>query len=1515
MSHVQSDSIAIIGMAGRFPGAPTLEAFWLNLRNGVESVSFFTNEELRAAGVAPEQIADPDYVPAAAVIDDVDQFDAQLFDLSPAEAEQLDPQHRVFLETAWEALEDAGHDPDRFDGLVGVYAGAAMNTYALNHLIDRRGPLHATDLYQVMLGNDKDFLASRVAYKLNLRGPGVTVQTACSTSLVAVHLACQSLLGGECDMALAGGVSLMVPQRVGYLYQPGMVLSPDGHCRAFDARGQGIVGGNGAGIVVLRRLGDALAAGDAIRAVIRGSAVNNDGGNRAGYTAPGIDGQAAVIAEAQAVAGVEPDSIGYIEAHGTATPIGDPIEVAALTRVFGARPRRDGHCALGSVKTNIGHLNTAAGIAGLIKTVLALQHGCIPPSLHFTEPNPRIDFESGPFRVAAAVTDWPAGLRRAGVSSFGIGGTNAHVVLEGAPPAPAPAPAHRAWQILPLSARSVGALDAMATRLAAHLRAAPQTDLADVAFTLATGRRVLEHRRAVVVSCCADAAQVLEGGAPDRTAGGSGPAGRRPVAFLLSGQGAQYVGMGRELYETEPVFRDSVDRCAEALKPLAGFDERAAIYPAQANPEAEAALTQTEVAQPALFTICYALAELWKSFGVRPAAMLGHSIGEYVAACLAGVLSLEDALALVAMRARLMQRMAPGAMLSVPLGEDELAPRLGGLSVAAVNGRAQCVVSGGLAAVAALARQLSDEGIDAIQLRTSHAFHSHLADDILDEFRACVAAVRLMPPKLPFLSNITGTWITAPQATSADYWVRHLRGTVRFADGLGELLRDPARVLIEVGPGRSLAAMARQHPGWQAGHLAVVSLPSARRTDRRAADPPPILSSLGQVWAAGASMDWSGVFAAAPRRRLPLPTYRFERRRFWPAAPTATTEPARSVNRSDIDNWFYARTWERALPERRTARQAPRSWLVFCDDDGRSTALARELMERGHTVKRVRRGARFARDGDDFTLDPSDPAGHEALQRALATHPPVTKIVHGMGFESLLHLGRALGRTNREVQIAIVTAGAWPVTGTECLRPEQATAAGPALVLPQEYPHLTCRQIDCDESDPGAAALAAELLRLDAPPLVALRGRFRWVPVVRPVTLPAPPTGCEPLRERGVWLITGGLGGVGLALSKHLARTTQARLVLTRRRPWSREDDGESGTAAALRDLEAAGAEVLVAIADVTDQAAMEAVLAQARDRFGRISGVIHAAGIVTPEPVDRKSTASAARVMEAKVRGAGVLDAIFADDPPDVMVLCSSLAAVLGGIGLIDYSAANAFLDAFAARRSLQRPGLTVSIGWDGWHQLGMAAALSEAERQRRAGGMPGGGITSDEGGQVLHRILGADLPQVLVSVTDLNARIARDRAMQLAAAELNGPGTHGPAAAEPAARPAHPRPALATAYTAPRSPIEEMLAGTICEVLGVDRVGIFDNFFDLGLDSFLIIQAHARMRRRLSELGIVDGGGLMVADMFEYHNVSELARRLGRRDAAAPRRDGLPERARRQQQAMEEERQHRGRRPMRDA
>ncbi|MEV0681651.1 type I polyketide synthase [Actinosynnema sp. NPDC050436] len=857
-------SIAVVGMAGRFPGAADTDELWRNLAGGVESITFFDRAELLAAGVPAATADDPRYVPARGVLRDVGLFDAGFFGYSARDAQIIDPQQRLFLECAWEAVEHAGHDTARFDGQVGVYAGSSLSGYLLHLLTDRR-LLETVGPYRMMLANDKDHLTMRVAHKLDLRGPAITVQTACSTSLVAVHQACQALLSQECDMALAGGVTIALPQVAGYRYEDEGIMSPDGHCRAFDATAAGTVAGSGAGVVVLRRLADALRDGDTVHAVVLGSAVNNDGAGKAGYTTPSSAGQAAVITEALAVAGVDPATVSYVEAHGTGTALGDPIEVSALGSALGAPA--GGSRVLGALKTNIGHLDAAAGVAGLIKAVLALGHRALPGTLHFTEPNPRAGFAAAGLRVSAGLTAWepPPGLpRRAGVSSFGMGGTNAHVVLQEAAP-PVPTGPARQWQVLALSAATATALPVAAAKLAGHLAANPD-GLADAAFTLQVGRRVLRHRRAVVCRDVEEAVTALRGGVPGHAAEGDGPTGRRPV-FMFPGQGAPAASAVAALHADEPVFREHVDRGAKLAAPALGADLRDVLL--SGDPDA---LRDTAVAQPALFTLQHALARLWISWGVRPEAVIGHSVGEFTAACLAGVWSFEDALGLLVARGALMRGLEPGVMLGVPLPERELTGLVtGDIALAAVNAPDLGVVAGPVDAVTALEAALVARGVTTRRLHTGLAFHSPLVEPAMAGFREAVARVSASPPRLPFVSTVTGTWITDEQAVSPDYWTRHMRATVLFSAGVRSLLDAAPRVLLEVGPGGTLSALARRHGA--AGTAVVTSLPG-----RSAGGP---AGALAGLWAAGVDVDWDAYHRGARRRRIPLPTYPFERERHW----------------------------------------------------------------------------------------------------------------------------------------------------------------------------------------------------------------------------------------------------------------------------------------------------------------------------------------------------------------------------------------------------------------------------------------------------------------------------------------------------------------------------------------------------------------------------------------------------------------------------------------------------------
>ncbi len=896
--------IAIVGMAGRFPGARDVAELWRNLRDGVEAVRFPAPEEFLARGLDPALLADPAWVKAVSQMDGYDCFDERFFGINPREAELMDPQHRVLLECAWEALESAGYDAQTISGRVGVWAGATLSTYLLFHLVGN--PLAAgADPLQVILGNASDALATRISYKLNLRGPSHSVQCACSTSLVAIHTACQSLLNEECDMALAGGVSIQADAGLGYRYVPGSVVSPDGHCRAFDAAAQGSIFGSGVGLVVLKRLEDALADRDTIRAVILGSAVNNDGSLKVGFTAPGVEGQAAVISEALAVAGVDPTTIAYVEAHGTGTALGDPIEVQALTRAFREYTDKKGFCALGSIKSNVGHLDVAAGVSGLIKTVLALEHGELPPSLHYEQPNPRIDFASAPVYVNAALTPWPIGEtpRRAGVDSFGLGGTNAHVVLEQAPE-PEPAVSTRPWQLLPLSARTPEALAAAGARLAEHLQSA--IDLGDAAYTLAVGRRAFGVRQALVARDPTDAAACLTAGDPVRLLTASEPAegwpeSGRPVVFVFPGQGAQHVGMGRDLYASEPVFQEEIDRAATLLAPRLGLDLRHVLYPA-AGAEAEAArqLARTAIAQPALLAVEVALARLLGAWGIRPQAMLGHSLGEYTAAVLAGVFTFEQALELVAERGRLIEQIGTdgGTMLAVPLSEAEIAPFLGGeVHLAALNAPSLVSVAGPAAAVANLTARLAAEGVVALPLQVAFAGHSPQTEPVVAPYQARVAAARPKAPAIPFVSSSTGTWIDAAEASDPGYWARHLRQPVRFSDGVETLRTQPGTVLLEVGPSAGLSPLLRWHLASPEERPVVAAMRQPKDTS---SDLATLLGALGRLWVSGVRIDWQGFYAGQGRHRVPLPTYPFARRRHWiesagVTAVRADAEPAAAI--------------------------------------------------------------------------------------------------------------------------------------------------------------------------------------------------------------------------------------------------------------------------------------------------------------------------------------------------------------------------------------------------------------------------------------------------------------------------------------------------------------------------------------------------------------------------------------------------------------------------------------------
>ena len=1511
------EAIAIIGMSGRFPGAKNVSEFWENLRDGVESISFFSREELEAAGRDPALVNNPDFVKAGSVLDEIELFDASFFGFNPREAEVIDPQQRLFMECAWQALEDAGYDPERFDGSIGVYAGAAMGSYLFN-LISNRELIRIVGAFQVMIGNDKDHLTTHVSYKLNLKGPSVVVQTACSTSLVAVCMACQSLLDHQCDMALAGGVSIKIPQKTGYLYQEGMIVSPDGHCRPFDAKAKGTVGGDGLGIVVLKRLADAIADRDNILAIIKGSAINNDGALKVGYTAPSVEGQAEVIAMAQAMAEVDPETITYVEAHGTATLLGDPIEVAALTQAFRAGTQKTNFCGIGSVKSNVGHLNTAAGVAGLIKTVLMLKHRMLPPSLHFKQPNPGIDFGNSPFYVNTKLGAWQPGAtpRRAGVSSFGIGGTNAHAILEEAPEAASPDPSRPA-QLLLLSAKTSTALETLTANLVEHLKRNPDSNFADLAYTCQVGRRAFGHRRMVVCQNGETAVSLL-GALDPRSVFTAHDAKERPVVFMFPGQGAQYVEMTRELYEVEPTFREHVDFCSEFLQPLLGQDLRQLLYPRSDQSGAIAdQLGQTAFSQPALFAIEYALAQLWMEWGVRPQAMIGHSVGEYVAACLAGVFSLEDALSLIAARGRMMQKMPGGSMLAVALSEQDVRTFLNStLDLAAVNGTSMCVVSGPREEVARLEATLGAQGKSTQALHTSHAFHSRMMDSLLEPFTNLVRSVDLHPPTMPYISNVSGTWITADAATDPGYWAKHLRQTVRFAEGLRELLKEPDSVLLEVGPGETLSTLVRQHPDKKDEQVIISSV---RRPQAQRSDVEVLLQALGRLWLSGQSIKWPGVYKNERRRRLSLPPYPFERQRYWieasgqQGAATSAAEPA--VKRPDLAEWFYVPSWKRTMLPRASTKEdvaSQGSWLVLSAASGVGAQLGAQLLGRLHQQAQkvfvVTAGSQFTKRGNyEYTINPRQPDDYQSLINGLkAAGPFPTRILHllslaepkqsaaemeeaaTLGFHSLLALAQALGAENisESIQIGVVSNRLHLVTGEETLQPEQATVLGPCGVIPQEYPNITCRNIDVDLPDgkhPAGERLLDQLLTelamsesLDK--VVAYRGGQRWSQIFEQARFDQRADDI-PLREAGVYLITGGLGGIGLALAEYLAETVRPKLVLIGRsaiperdawRKWLQthdEQDPISGKIRQVQTLEALGAEVLVVSADVTNRDEMQAATDRTLERFGAINGVIHAAGIAGGGIIQLKTPETADSVLAPKVKGTLVLDVILKDIELDFFVLCSSVTSIFGGVGQVDYCSANAFLDAYAnAAVSRDARRVVVSINWDAWAEVGMAVntALPRDLQERRALALKQG-ILAKEGAEVFKRILNTSVSQVAISTIDLNARMQRSISSST------------PSQAERATEPGapqsltagHARPSLGTTYVEATNEVEQTMIKLWQRLLGVEQVGIHDDFFELGGHSLLAVQLMSAIEKEFSQR-------IPIVSLFQHATVESLAKLL---------------------------------------
>lgn len=1352
--------IAIVGMACHFPGAGNISEYWDNLLNGVESVSRFSNEELLAAGESPKSIADPNYVNAQPFLKDFDRFDAKFWGFSPQDAAVTDPAHRIFMEVAYQSLEHAGHTGYDSEGTVGVFASSGASQYWMENL--NTNPQLIDEMGEFLVrhtGNDMNFLATRLSYELDLRGPSLNIQTACSSALVAVHMGVQSLLGGECDTAIVGGSTVLLPQGRGYLYRDGEIMSPDGHCRPFDAKSAGTIFGSGAGAVVLRRLEDALEDGDTIYALIRGSAINNDGAQKVGYLAPGVEGQAGAVSEALEISGIDAADVSYIEAHGTGTLVGDPIEFEALNQVYREATTKRNYCGVGSVKSNIGHLGEAAGAAALIKVVLSLQNKKIPASINYDSPNPDIELEDSPFFINNSLRDWQGekGGRIAGVTALGAGGTNAHVIVAEPLDTEELVSSHHSKQLLVVSAKTETALKASCRNLARLLHEQPDIELADVAFTLQVGRRAYDHRKVLAADDREEAIFLLEGGDDKRVAQDKAEDKDPSLVLMFPGGGAQYAGMGAELYSTEVTYRQAFDDCLAVLAPALAEEIKSLVFATEQLEEASKKMEMPSRTLPSLFATEYALAKQLMFWGAEPTAFIGHSMGEYTAACLSGVISVKDAMNLVHLRGQLFEKNSMGGMLSISLPEADARRHMSdNLDIAAVNAPDFCVASGPVEDIERLQLRLEEQEVDCTRVRIDVAAHSSMLDVVLEEFSTFCHSINFSSPKIPFTSNLSGGWITDKQATDPDYWVQHLRNTVRFADNIATVLEDDTRVLVEVGPGRTLTNLA------QAGGVQAKAIFNAmRHANEVCSDVEYALRTYGKMWAAGVNHDWTLLWVDERRRRVALPTYPFERKTYWvePGKQKLAFSSERSLGKLlSIDDWFGRLSWAQSTCSA-SIDALPNAWLVFDDELGLSDRVCGLLQGKDNSARliRVTKGLKFLRKADnEFELNPENCSDFESLFEIFAAEGFLPQSIIYMwaasAFESkssreilseydtnlkssfwgLFNLSKVLSESDAPVRLTAITNDMQALVGSGS--PDKSLVLGPINVLPHEVPNIETQSIDISLSGSqkkdvvGVAAerIVRELCSDCTDRHIAYRGLDRWVRCITSSKASHVESNKPWMHKGGTYLITGGLGGVGLTIARELAEQGAATLMLIGRNGLPERSDWQSWldshveadiTSQRIRqvlDIEHAGANVLCTAADVTNYQSFSTSVEKLISIAGKIDGVIHAAGVMDDQLIIEKTEQSAKKVIESKIKGALILDSIFDNKELEFFVVFSSVASYLGLPGQVDYTAANAFLDAFAIERSGRAEGQTIAINWNAWQEVGMAVNAQREENYR---------------------------------------------------------------------------------------------------------------------------------------------------------------------------------------------------------
>ncbi|MBU8665451.1 amino acid adenylation domain-containing protein [Virgibacillus pantothenticus] len=1463
------NDIAVIGMAGRFPGAKNLKEYWDNLKNGVESVSFFSDEELIDSGIDSELLKNPNYVKASAIIDGVENFDSEFFGYTHMDAEMMDPQVRIFHECAWHAFEDAGYSPSKTEGLVGVYAGASSNVFweFLGNLQSADGSAR----FESGQLNDKDYLNSHISYKFNLKGPSISVFTACSTNLVAIHLACKDLINRECDTALSGGVSLSLPQVKGYMYEEGMIGSPDGHCRAFDAEAKGTILGNGVGCVILKRLDDAVADGDHIYAVIKGSAINNDGSQKVGYSAPSVEGQASVIRKAHQDAKVSPESITYIETHGTGTVIGDPIEIEGLKKAFNTTKRN--YCAIGSVKTNIGHLDSAAGIASFIKTVLAIKNKQLPPSLHYTRSNPAIQFESSPFYVNNKLQDWKSNKPlRAGISSLGIGGTNAHIILEEAPITSREethSKVSKPHKLVVLSAKSEEALAKQGKNLINYLKENDTCNLEDVCYTLQLGRERFKYRRTLVCSDVKDLIKGLEEENSRKSHRYYSKVDNKRAIFMFPGQGSQYINMGKELYQKEPAFRDELDHCLKLVEDEHHLKLKEILYPEVDSYESKELIKNTSLAQPLIFSFEYALAKTLIKFGIKPHSMIGYSFGEYVAACLAGVFTLEEALRLVVLRGKLMEELPPGAMLSVPVTEDEIKPFLTeDISLAVVNG-SSCIVSGTTVAIDQLESLMKSKKYFCTKVPVTHASHSSLTDSILQTFGEEVKKIDLKVPTIPYLSNVTGDWITPEEATNHNYWISHLRETVRFGDGVEKLVQIKHGIFLEVGPGQDLSGIVRRYIESN-GEENII--PFVRNRAIQISDTYYFYSKIGSLWLYGFPINWRNIWGTDQRTRVSLPTYPFEKNRYWKLMDNYLNgNMIKMLNevgnqKKPIKDWFYSPQWKYQKHQViHNFGDRSEKCLVFKGTSKFNDKLVKKLAANQETVS-VEFSTSFEKISTHlYRINAYDKKDYEKLFLELDKDRLLPdKIIHSWslgevqdsseqlyrGFYSLMYIVKAVHEHSitSKIKLEVITNDIHDITGDENLSSEKSILIGLCKVIPQEYVNIKCRCIDINITEQNDKLLEHLMIEMHSDiteTMIAYRNNRRLIQTFEELSLPDKEYGGSTIfKDDGVYLIVGGLGNIGSVISRYIAQQVKAKIVLTGRTQLPDRQEWELITNKDIYDkidkikrLEDEGAEVLSISADVSELKQMKAAINEILLKYGKLDGVIYAAGITEGESLDtisRITNSQCELQFQAKMHGLRNLELVLEDLQLDFCVLFSSLASILGGLGFSAYASANVFVDTFVTQHNKKHDVRWLSIDWDAWESDGKQKDSYTTTLEQYT-------MSFEEGLEAFERLLTNNINgQVVISTGDLYTRI--EQWINLETTQINDNNPSETLSIKGA------RPNLLNEYVAPRNSVEKKLVEIWERFFLIDGIGVLDNFFDLGGDSLKGITLIARIHKELN-------------------------------------------------------------------